>query len=128
MAENPLIAGLQISTRFTCPAAVEAYTLAKVTGDMTLALVETTDDDSDVIGAFMTARRAGDNQGVGFVGRTGLVVPLLSDGEDALAAGDKVSVSPEINGYVGLSAADTFVGTVVTGAPAAVGAVVQVLF
>lgn len=128
MSNDPNVAGLDIDNRLVCPDNVEAYTLAKVgTDPNTLALVTTSDAAADVVGIFTNARGAGSNAGVGFCGGKGRLLPMLTDGADALAPGDRVTVSTVADGRIGLAVTDSL-GTVVSGADAVADAVVLVLY
>lgn len=126
-SDNPFLAGLSLSNRFTCPAAVEAYTLAKLSGATTLTVVGTGDADTDVAGIFLGSRRAGDNQGIPVCTQRGVLVPLLSDGADPLAVDDRVTISTVTAGRVALAASGG-IGRVVVGAPAVADALALVLF
>lgn len=126
-SDNPFLAGLSLTNRFTCPATVEAYTLAKLSGPTTLSVVGTADADADVAGVFLGARRQGENQGIPVCTSRGVLVPLLSDGADPLAVDDRVTVSPVTAGRVGLAVSGG-IGRVVVGCPAVADSVVLVLF
>jgi hypothetical protein len=125
--ENPYLAGLSASVRYTSPAAVTAYTLGKVSAASTLAVVGTSDSESLVAGVWLDGRSAGDNSSVPFVSSRGVQIPMLSDGAGAIAAGDRVTRSSVTAGRVEKCTTGG-IGIALSTAGATADALVSVLF